>query len=169
MDFRIEALSRTRHDRSAFDCGESSLDEWLKKQAGQSDRQDAARTYVACDDGGVVLGYYSLCSFSVHVVEAPERLRVGRHPIPAVLLARLAVDRRRQRAGLGGCLLVDALGVSALVADQIGARVLVVHAVDAAAAEFYRRHGFTAFEHHRLTLYLPMHDIRATLEAAGLR
>ncbi len=136
-------------------------------QAGQSQRKDASRTYVVCD-GDQVLGYYSLCAFSVSRAESPSPARIGASPVPAVLLARLAVDQRSQRGGIGGTLLLHALGVAAKVADAIGARMMVVHALHEQAAEYYQNKGFKPFETNPLMLYLPMQDIRRTLELAGL-
>ena len=164
----IEQLDSKAHDRVEFESGEPSLDAWLKEFAGQTAKKDGARTYVACD-GRTVVGYYSLCSFQVESTVVPKPLRLAGYPVPAVLLARLAVDKSRQGHGLGGYLLLDALRVSALVADQIGARIMVVHALHEAAADFYLNNGFDRFVSEPLTLSLPMHDIRATLEAVGLR
>jgi GNAT superfamily N-acetyltransferase len=154
------------HDRSAFDSGEPSLDRWLREHAGQSDRRDGARTYVLCD-GVRAIGYYSVCTFSVEAEEAPRALRIGRHPIPAILLARLAVDRRCQGRGIGSRLLVDSLVRVVRVADEVAARLLVVDALHERAATFYQSNGFRPLdEEHALRLYLPMQDIRRTLAAA---
>jgi len=164
----IVPLDRARHERSEFRSGESSLDEWLQRFAGQVARQDGARTYVVTG-GSRVIGYYSLGSFQVERAMSPQRTHLGRHPIPAILLARLAVDTSAPGSGLGSALLLDALRISALVADRIGARILVVHALHEAAAGFYLRHGFTRFESEPLSLYLLMQDVRATLIEAKLR
>jgi GNAT superfamily N-acetyltransferase len=158
----IEPLD-ARHDRTAFDSGEPALDTWLRHHAGQSGRRDAARTYVAAEDARVV-GYYSVCAFSVECADAPPALRAGRHPVPAVLVARLAVDRAHQGRGLGSLLLLDALFVAAAVSERIGARVAAVHALHDRAAAFYAAHGFRPFESDPLTLYLPLRDIRRTLD-----
>ena len=164
----IELLDTTVHDRSSFDCGEPSLDEWLKRFAGQSAKTDGARTYVTAEDA-VIVGYYSLSSSQVESAVVPKRLRSGGYPVPAVLLGRLAVDRARQGRGLGDALLLDALRVSAEAADQIGVRLMVVHALNPEAAGFYQYNGFERVDGDDRTLILPMQDIRATLEAAGLR
>lgn len=156
-------LDTARHDRSLFDCGNHALDRWLVEQAGQSQRRDGSRTYVLCDDEDVVIGYYSLCASSLAAAEAPVTARLGRHPIPAVLLARLAVDQGHQGRGVGSVLLLDALVTSVRVAEMIGARLLLVDTVDAAAAEFYSAHGFGLLETAPETLFLLMKDIRKTL------
>lgn len=164
----IEPLDTRIHDRTQFDCGEPSLNSWLREFAGQATKKDGARTYVACEEGRVV-GYYSLCTFSLEKAGAPKQLQFGPYEIPALLLARLAVDVSKQSDGLGSFLLLDALRVAALVADAVGARVMVVHALHDNAAAFYSVQGFGMFETDPLTLYLPMKDIRATLAAAGMR
>jgi GNAT superfamily N-acetyltransferase len=160
-------FDKSAHDRSSFSCGEESLDRWLREQSGQSQRKDATRTYVLCD-GSQVIGYYSVSAFSVACEEAPPAARIGAYPVPAVLLARLAVDQRQQGKGVGAMLLLDALLVAAKVADVIGARMMVVHALHERAAEYYRSKGFKPFEKDPLTLYLPMQHIRRTLEVAGV-
>ena len=164
----IVPLDRTAHDRSHFHSGEPDLDDWLRRFAGQATRQDSARTYVVCE-GIRVVGYYTLCAFQLERGQVPARTRAGAHPIPAVLLARLAVGQSAQGEGLGAWLLLDALRVSALVADRIGARVMVVHAKHERAAEFYVHHGFARFDTEPLTLYLLMQDVRATLLVLGHR
>ena len=165
---RIVPLDRARHDWSEFRSGESLLDEWLQWFAGQAARQDGSRTYVVTD-GSRVIGYYSLCSFQADRAVSPPRTHPGDHLIPAILLPRLAVDTSAQGSGLGSSLLLDALRMSALVADRLGARILVVHALHETAAGFYLRHGFTRLESDPLSLRLRMHDVRATLTHAKLR
>lgn len=160
-------LDRSIHERSSFTCGEESLDRWLKEHSSQAEKRDSARTYVVSDDHQRVLGYYSICAFSVESAEAPPTVRAGAYPIPSVLLARLAVDEREQGTGLGSVLLLHALLVAARVADAIGARMMVVHALHEKAAAFYAANGFKPFEADPLTLYLPMQDIRKTLTLAG--
>jgi predicted N-acetyltransferase YhbS len=161
----IVPFDPSSHDRSAFDSGEPALDAWLRERAGQAQRKDTARTYVA-SDGGDVVGYYSLCAFALEPASAPAPIAQGRLPVPAVLLARLAVDVRWQGRGVGSALLLDALVVSAQVADVVGAHVMAVHALHDRAARFYVRHGFTPFDADPLTLYLPMKDIRRSLQEA---
>jgi predicted N-acetyltransferase YhbS len=163
----IEPLDPKRHDRSAFQSGEPMLDSWLRRVAGQAGRRDGARTFVACA-GRLVVGYYSLSAFQVDRSSAPDRGRTGRHEIPAVLLARLAVDETHQGRGLGAYLLLDALRTSALVAERIGVRLMVVHALNEQAAGFYMHHGFERFETQPLSLYLMMQDVRRTLAVSGL-
>ncbi len=164
----IEQLDTQVHDRAHFYSGEDSLDRWLRENAGQAARGDGAKTYVTCDDQARIVGFYSLCAFQIESTEVPKGLRMGGYPVPAVLLARLAVDASQQGEGLGGYLLLDALQVAALVSEQIGARILVVHALHERAAEYYLQHGFARTESDARCLYLPMKDIRATLAQASL-
>ena len=163
--FRVEPLNLSTHDRTQFRSGEPTLDDWVRRFAGQAARRDRARTYVVCD-GPRVIGYYSVCAFQVERDVAPPRVRVGGHQLSAILLGRLAVDQNAQGVGLGRWLLFDALSLAASVAERIGARVVVVHAVHERAAAFYLRYGFVRFDSQRLSLYLPMQDVRATLAAA---
>jgi predicted N-acetyltransferase YhbS len=168
MAVEIQPFNAKAHDRSTFRSGEPTLDESIRGIAGQSTRRDGSRTYVACE-GDRVIGYYSLCAFQVDRQHSPDFAGAGPHAIPAVLIARLAVDRPTQGSGLGGQLLLDALRVSTLVADRVGVQLVAVPALHEKAALFYLHHGFRRFAAQPLTLYLPIKDARITMQALGLR
>lgn len=159
----VEKLSEA-HDLSAFDCGKESLNGWLRRFALVNQKSDAARTYVVHRDAPVV-GYYSLTAGSVRPEAAPARVAKGlaKHQVGVILLARLAVDRREQGRGLGKALLKDALIRSAAAADTIGARAVLVHAVDESARRFYERFDFERSPLDEFELMLLMKDLRAQL------
>jgi predicted N-acetyltransferase YhbS len=164
----VEPLDRKRHLIDEFDCGHSALNRWLRAYAGQSQRRDIARTFVVADDESRVVGYYTLVAAAVEQGAASPAVRAGtsRHfPIPVCLIARLAVDERRQRRGLGRDLLRDAMRRAVAASDQIGMRAVVVDAIDERAADFYRRHGFEPATGHGLTLMVPVAAARSRLEA----
>ena len=110
-----------------------------------------------------MVGYHTLVVGNVSFADAPERLAKGipRHPIPILLLARLAVDRRWQGKGLGGALVADAIRRTLQVADIAGVRALLVHAKDRDAKNFYAHLGFESFPGEPLVLYRLLKDIRA--------
>jgi GNAT superfamily N-acetyltransferase len=159
----VEKLS-AEHQIADFDCGQPSLDEWLRQYALMNQRADAAQTYVVAEAGRVA-GYYALAAGSVRPADAPSRIAKGlaRHPIPVVILARLAVDRSFQGRGLGAALLRDVLVRAEAGAEIIGARALLVNAKDEAARTFYVRFDSEPSPIDRLQLFLPMKDIRAAL------
>jgi len=151
------------HDRASFDCGEWMLDDWLKNRAGQFDRRDLSRTFVATRPGeSRVLGYYAISSHRVlHEALPPEQSRgLPRLDVPVVLLGRLAVDRSVQKQGLGSLLLVDALRRAAAISEQLGIRAVEVEAIDVVAKEFYARFGFRPLADEPQHLLMPMHEIR---------
>jgi ribosomal protein S18 acetylase RimI-like enzyme len=158
------------HDLGDFDCGRGELNVWLAEYARASERADMARTYVALAHGAVV-GYVSLTTGSVRHEEAPRRHVRGmpRYPVPTILVARLAVDRRHQGARIGSRLLGEALRLALAAGEAAAARLVVVDAIDARAAEFYRRHGFVEVPENPLRLFRKMSDIRRSLEAAAQR
>lgn len=148
-----------RHDRSQFDCGEPALNLFLQRYAGQHDRRGFGRTYVAVSEGAVASsGYYSISSGSIAFEPVPENL--PRHPVPIVLLGRLAVDRRFQSQGVGGLLLVDALRRAQRAADELGIYAVAVEALSDRAKSFYVKFGFRALTDDRLHLYLPIKVVR---------
>lgn len=134
------------HRLAGFDCGRPSLNEWLLRYALRNEHAGGSRTYVVCDvEAGRVVGYYALAAGSVDRAEAPGPLRRNMpDPIPAIVLGRLAVDRHFSGRGIGAGLLKDALLRSVQVANQIGARALLVQALDDSAAAFYQHHGFVS-------------------------
>lgn len=140
-----ERYDPAAHDVASFACGEESLDRWLHRYAGQSERRDATRTFVAFDKQGTVYGYYTLVAGQIEHVKATKTVRKGlsRHfPIPVAILARLAVDERSQGRGLGASLLNDALERICRAAQEVAVRAVVVHAINPAAVGFYERFGF---------------------------
>jgi GNAT superfamily N-acetyltransferase len=160
----IEKLSRG-HDLSSFHCGKPSLDDWLRRFALTNQLSDSARTYVLHRDNKV-LGYYSLAAGSVRLEESPPRIAKGlaKHPIAVILLACLAVDRALQGKGIGKILLADALSRAA-AAKIIGARAILVHALDEEAAASYRKFGFEVSPLDSKQLALLMKDLRASLRS----
>jgi len=118
---------------------------------------------------GRVVGYYSLSAGSVRKEESPARVAKGlaKHPIGVILLARLAVDRNEHGVGLGKALLVDALTRALAAAEAIGARAILVHAIDDEAAAFYKKFGFEPSPLDPKQLMLLMKDLRATLKSIG--
>lgn len=158
-----ERYDPARHDVLGFACGKEALDRWLQRYAGQGERRDATRTFVATDKGGEVRGYYTLLAGQVEHEEATEAVRKGlsRHfPVPVAILARLAVDARSQGQGLGAHLLDDALERVHRAAQEVAVRAVVVHAIDDAAAGFYERFGFRSLSLAPRTLMVTLAELR---------
>jgi GNAT superfamily N-acetyltransferase len=152
------------HPVAAFDCGSHALNDYLQRFAYTNNQNGSARTYVAVDQGRV-LGYYTIAPGSVSRDVVPERIGKGlaRHPVPVIILARLAVDRMAQGTGVGKGLLKDALLRMVSAAESIGGRAVLVHAKDAPAKAFYQHFGFEPSPIDAFHLYLLMKDIRKTL------
>lgn len=143
LPYRVEALAD--HDRSQFDCGNDALNRYLKERAGQDQRRNLARCYLLIrQDDNRVVGYYTLSSASLPLVELPEKetKRLPRYQmVPAALLGRLAVDRTHSNQGLGKALLGHA--IQKIQQADIASFVVLVDAKNAEVAVFYERHGFT--------------------------
>ena len=143
------------HQLNTFNCGETSLDEWLKRRAILNQTNGASRTFVVVDKNQLVMGYYALAAGAVHHQDATRSIRQNMPgPIPVMVLARLAVDIRTQGMQLGAGLLRDAVDRSLAVAKNTGVRALLVHALHERAKEFYLYFGFQASPVHPLTLML---------------
>ena len=168
---RPEPLGK-HHRLDEFRCGEPALEEWLKRHARAAHASDSARVFVATlADRETVVGYYAVAAAQVAPEAASARALKGQpraRPLPAILLARLAVDQDHQGAGLGRSLLQDALLRCAEAAEAIGARVLLVHAKHEAARACYMQHGFEESPTDPLHLLMLMKDIRMFLRRHGI-
>ena len=155
----IEKLNRN-HLLDSFDCGKEPLNRFLKAHALANQSSGGAQTYVLAENL-IVKGYYSLAAGAVTYDEAPDRAKKGmaRHPIPVILLARLAVDGSMQRKGIGPALLKDALVRSAQAAGTIGVRAVLVHAKDEEAKRFYEHFDFEPSPSDPYHLLLIMKDL----------
>lgn len=166
IENRIIEKLRRDHSIDAFDCGQEALNQWLRKHALQNQGAGAAQSYVGLVDG-VVIGYYSLAVGQIEYSDAPERLRKGlaRHPVPIMLLARLAVDKNWQKKGVGRALLRDAVLRTMQAAEIAGIRALAVHAKDEQARRYYEQFDFEASISDPLHLLVLLKDIRKRVGA----
>ncbi len=161
-DWKIQSLSDSL-DRTSFDCGVPKFNDWIRLRAGQFERRDLSRTYVATRANAIVCcGYYALSSHHVSYDALPNDAAKGLPMIdlPVVLLGRLAVCQSCQGQGLGETLLVDAMRRVVQIAGKIGIRALEVDAIDESATRFYLKYGFRSLNDDKRHLFLPMHEIR---------
>jgi GNAT superfamily N-acetyltransferase len=153
-----EPLSQ-QHQVVSFACGESVLDEWLKRRALGNQTSGASRTFVVADDERQVMGYYALAAGAVAHQGANRSIRQNMpDPVPVMVLARLAVDARAQGMKLGAALLQDALQRCVLVSHNTGVRAMLVHALNERARQFYEHYGFKASPAHPMTLMLRLNQ-----------
>ncbi|MCZ2155530.1 MAG: GNAT family N-acetyltransferase [Bryobacterales bacterium] len=163
---RVEKL-RADHNIEGFDCGREELNRYLLRYAWQNQRAGAAQTYVGLA-GDAVIGYHTLAVGQVSREEAPERLTKGlaRHPIPIMLLARLAVDRRWHGQGVGKALLKDAMQRTLQAADIAGIRAFAVHAKDDEARRFYEKFDFIPSLTDPMHLFVLLKDVWRIISAS---
>jgi GNAT superfamily N-acetyltransferase len=152
------------HDREAFDCGVEPLNRFLKEYANRNAKANASRTFVATfpDDESKIAGYYTLAMAQLRHESIPESLsrKFPKYPIPAALIARLAVDLKAQKKRLGETLLVHGLcRVAALSRTEIGCALVLVDAKDEGAVNFYKQYGFISQLDQPRSLYLPVDTI----------
>jgi GNAT superfamily N-acetyltransferase len=152
------------HDTGPFDCGQSELNQFLKRFALVNQKAGAATTYVVCR-GNAVIGYYSLAVGSVEYDRAPEGITKGiaHHPVPLMILARLAVDSTEHGKGLGKGLLKDAILRTLKAAEIAGIRAIVVHAKDDEARRFYEHFNFRPSPTDQYHLFCLMKDVKKLL------
>lgn len=160
----IEPIAK-EHNRKAFTCKKPSLANYLQKHARQNDEKNIAKSFVAVDENNTVHGYYSLCTSSIEFEELPENLKknIPKYPIPAALIAKLAVDLNSEGKGLGTRLLIDALQRIHRTSEQLAIKVVLVDAIDEEAAGYYLHFGFIQLPRHELKLFLPIETISQLL------
>jgi GNAT superfamily N-acetyltransferase len=155
-DQPLSAPGKLRADRdlSEFECGEPTLDDWLRRRALQNEQSGASRTYVVCA-GQQVAGYYALAVGAVAHVEAPGRVRRNMpDPVPVMIVGRLAVHKDFQGRKIGPGLLRDAVVRTLQAAEIAGIRAILVHAVSERARQFYEECGFIPSPMDPMTLMI---------------
>lgn len=160
---------RGKHRLEGFECGDEALDTWLLRYSRHAEAAGSARVFVTPKDGERLVGFYVLAGGQVEPGDATARLLKGQstgRPVPVVVLARLAVDRRQQGRGVGRSLLQDAMLRCATVAESIGVRALVVHAATEEARRWYLQFGFEVSPTDPLHLILLMKDLKRFLDEA---
>jgi GNAT superfamily N-acetyltransferase len=148
------------HDRAGFNCNIEALDKYIHKRAGQDIKRRISRVFVASlpDSPKVIAGYYSLSTLSIKLSQLPKKLarKLPKHPVPAVLIGRLAVSKNDQGYGVGKMLLADAIKRTLSVSDQIAIYTIVVDAIDNNTKGFYERFGFASLSDNSSKLFLPL-------------
>jgi GNAT superfamily N-acetyltransferase len=163
MALRIEKLRRDHHVEG-FDCGKEPLNRFLIRFALQSQLANSAQTYLALSDN-IVVGYFTLTFGDVAYDDASERLRKGvaRHPVPLMILARLAVPTAWAGKGICSGLLKDALARTLAAAEIAGLRAFAVHTKDDEARTFYEHFGFIPSPSDPMHLFLLLKEVRALI------
>lgn len=163
MSLSIDLLDTKKHDRTLFNCGDDSLDDYIRTRASQELKKRVSTPFVLTDSPDrQVLGYYCISSYSIAMVEieASTTKKLARYPLlPAILLGRLAVDSGHQGKLYGKRLLLDALKRSCDISKQVATVAVVVDAKGDDAVTFYCRYGFAQFQTDPLKLYILMEEI----------
>ena len=164
-DFAIEPLSK-KHLRENFDCGEESLNRFLRLYARQNIISGLGKTFVALRPGeSEVLGYHTISSGSISFEVLPRKM--PRYPIPTAHLGRLAVDVRIQGQRLGELLLIDALERIVLATAELGIYAVELYAITEKAKQFYLKYGFVPLLDDDKHLYLPLETVREAVLLKG--
>lgn len=152
------------HRLEGFDCGEPSLDDWLRRRARANQAAGASRTFVLCE-GDRVIAYYALASGAVTAAASPGRFRRNMpEPIPVAVLGRLAIDRRHQGRGIGRALFRDAALRVLNAAEVLGIRGILVNALSDEARAFWLAVGFEPSPLDPMTLMVTLADVRAAVD-----
>lgn len=158
------------HDRQAFDCGEETLNSFLRRHARQSHEAGGAKTFLAIPNAGAktILGFYSLSPASLEYARTPASVKknLARHKAPVFRLARLATALPLQGQGLGGQLLLAAGRRCLRVAAEVGGVALLIYAKNARAAAWYASYGALSLTNAPHTLVVPLETLSAALKAA---
>jgi GNAT superfamily N-acetyltransferase len=165
--YKKPVLLTKAHDLSSFDCGNEALNIYIKKYALQNQKKNAGRTFIVTPiESNNIIGYYTLVTGAVSVENAPDQLKkgLGNYPVPIVLIARLAIDKNCQGAGLGKNLLKDAFLRVLQASENIGIRAITVKAKDENAVAFYKRYDFEPLLNSEFDLYILTKNLRALFQ-----
>ncbi len=151
------------HIVTTFDCGDTTLNDWLQRRANKNESSGASRTFVVCVDN-TVIGYYSLCVGAIAREDTSGKVRRNMpDPVPMMVLGRLAVDVNWQSKQIGIGMLKDAIKRTIIVAEQVGIRALLVHALSDNARNFYRHWGFHESPTNDMTLMITLDEARKAI------
>jgi GNAT superfamily N-acetyltransferase len=154
------------HELLNFNSGNSTLDDWLIKRSLKNQEIGASRTFVVCENGAVVIGYYALATGSIERISATGNFSRGMpNPIPVIILGRLAIDAKYQGKRLGAALLKDAMLRTLSISSNVGVRGLLVHAISEDAKRFYLKYGFHESPIEPMTLLLSIKNISQHLSS----
>lgn len=165
VEIRPPALLTPEIDLTKFSSGKPALDDWLKDHALQAQASRTANTFVLQNSDNDIVGYYSLSMGSISHDEATERIRkgTGRHPIPVLLLARLAIDQHFHNQGYGRALLRDAVIRGVNISADVAFRAIITHPIDKDASDFYCKYGFEPSPILSGQLMILIKDVRRAL------
>ncbi len=151
------------HDVISFDCGDTTLNDWLQRRAIKNESSGASRTFIVCEDNSVI-GYYALAVGAVTREETSGKVRRNMpDPVPVMVLSRLAVDAKWQGKQIGSGMLKDAIARTIIVAEQAGLRALLVHALSGKARDFYLYFGFHESPMNDMTLMITLNEARSAM------
>lgn len=163
QELKPPSLLSDNHNVDNFDCGEPTLDEWLKKRAAKNNASDASRCFVLCDDNQVI-GYYCLSAGAINRESAPKAMRRNMpESLPVLVLGRLAIDKNFHNKGLGSALLRDAMIRSVSISHDLGVFAILIHALSDEAKQFYISRGFIESPIQPMTLFMTLATIRTIL------
>ena len=152
-----------RHQLADFDCGEPSLNDWLKRRAVKNQAKGSSRTYVVCV-GEAVVGYYRIAAGAIGHADVPSAMTRNRpDPIPVLVLGRLAIHKDHHLKGIGTALVNDAIRRAIQAAEIVGVSALLVHAISEQARRFYRSRGFIESPLKPMTLCLMLATVDKAL------
>jgi GNAT superfamily N-acetyltransferase len=167
LNLTITPLNK-QHNRKTFDCGESSLNQYLHRYANQYVKRRVSRVFVATHPTlpEQIMGYYSLSAGSLRTTDMPAeiRYRLPKYPVPVATLGRLAIANSFQGQGIGSVLLADAFQRVALASQVMAVYAVVVDAIDEKAAAFYSQFGFIPLPSQPLKLFLPLDTVSALVQ-----
>lgn len=157
-DFQISSLS-PEFDSGDFSCGITDLDKYLKKYALRNQKNNVGTTWILhIKDQKKVQGYYTICASRVDHSNIPTSYiqSLPHYPIPCILIGKLAIDKRSQRLGLGGYLLIDSLRRAKVISKILGCFAVIVDTYDSSVIPFYTKYGFVPFVDKQTSLFLPV-------------
>lgn len=154
-----------QHPRRGFDCGETSVNAWIRTQALQHQSKHLSVTKVLLDDQGAIAGYFTLATGQVDFGDLPAEISrsLPRRALPVTVLAWLGVSSTHQGRGLGSLLLAQALRDCHKAGKTFAFVAVILNAINDRAKSFYRHWNFAELPGHPYRLFLTAAQLDALM------
>jgi GNAT superfamily N-acetyltransferase len=162
--FRLEPLQKS-HPRRPFDCGQGTVNDWLRTKALQHQEKRFSATKLLRDGNGAMAGFYTLATGQIDFADLPSDLvrKLPRRALPVAIVAWLGVSQSHEGEKLGSLLFAQALRDCHVAGQTFAFVAVILGCVDARAKSFYEQWDFAELPGNPFRLFLNSQTLTAMM------